>query len=219
MPRFLRSTPFALAAVIAASAGGLYAAATLGVRDADSPHTFGVRPGGAAGTAQAAHAAAVTPSPVAEKTDPVNTALAAAPMNSVQAGPGPELSPAPDAWSRGSAQFELFRTWEGESTLWRGSRPQIILGPEGNWFPAGQPGCGEGAYVISFRGTEGDVLAAQLRDSTGALTRSGDESGRAEGWMLIDDCHLPYVQLAGAPGGPASAEVGYTVHEYHRASS
>lgn len=116
MPRFLRSTPFALAAVIVASAGGLYAAATLGVRDADSPHTFGVRPGGAAGTAQAVQAAAVTPSPVADKTDPVNAALAAAPMNSVQAGPGPELSPAPDAWSRGSAQFELFRTW-------RGSRP------------------------------------------------------------------------------------------------
>lgn len=73
--------------------------------------------------------------------------------------------------------------------------------------------------MISFRGTEGEVLAAQLRDSTGTLIRSSDESGRAEGWMLIDDCHLPYVQLAGEPGGPASAEVGYTVHEYHRASS
>lgn len=213
MTRFPRTTPFALTTVILASVAGLGAAATLGVRDADSAEWLSPRP------AEVVEGARQTSPPVGEAQPPaeetLNEALNQAAMNSIRDAPAPGT---PDSWARGPQQFEHFRTWAGEMTVWRGGRPQIILGPEGNWFPAGQPGCGEGAYVITFRSAGGEELGAQLIDVPGGSARTGDQVGRAAGWILSDDCHLPYLSLADLPGSAASAQVSYTVHEYHRVS-
>ncbi|QGU04732.1 hypothetical protein [Corynebacterium comes] len=203
MTRSQRTTPFTLATVVVASVAGLCAAVTLGARDADSPDAFAARAGGEV------EVVSQTPSPVAE---PVEATFGTAAMNSIQDTSGPE---APDVWRRGADQFEYFRSWDGEVRAWRAGQPQIIPGPGGNWFPAGQPGCGDGVYLISFRSGEGETLSVQLRDGVGRLIR---ESDRAAGRVLSDDCHLPYVQLAGLPAEPVSTQVSYTVHEYHRAS-
>lgn len=208
MPRFRRTTPVALSAVILASAVGLYGAATLGVREDGSPAAS------AAGAGERPAAASAQPSPVApgETAGQARSPLGDAEFNGIQAGPGPQ---APDTWHGDAGHYEYFRSWEGELTVWDGSRPQIVPGPGGNWFPAGQPGCGAGAYVVSFRSAGGGELTAQLRDALGGVTR---ESGRAEGWMLLDDCHLPHLQMPDQPGGPASSGIVYTVDEYHRVS-
>lgn len=183
MTRSEGTTLIALLTIIATAIAGLAAAVTLGVRDDG-------------GAVAAAETAAVAPRP-----EPAVDPLEQAAMNSINSAGVPAAS---DTWG----SFEHIRSWEGELTVWQGSPAQLILGPEGNWFPAGQPGCGDGAHLIAFTAAEGELLTAQLADALGTPVRTGDHT---TGWMLADDCHLPYVQLADEAG---SAQVSYTVHEY-----
>lgn len=188
MTRSEGTTLIALLTIIATAIVGLAAALTLGVRDDD-------------GAVAAEEAVVATPIP-----EPVVDPLEQATMNSIH---GPGIPEASDTWDG----FEHIRSWEGELTVWQGSPAQLILGPEGNWFPAGQPGCGDGAHLITFTAGAGELLTAQLSDSLGTPVGSGDHT---TGWILADDCHLPYVGLADEA---VSAQVSYTVHEYQPAGS
>lgn len=187
MTRSEGTTLIALLTIIAIAVAGLAAAFTLGARDeAAAP---------AAETVTQSH----TPTP-----EPVADPLEMAAMNSIH---GPDIPEASDSWGG----FEHIRSWEGELTVWQGSPAQLILGPGDNWFPAGQPGCGDGAHLITFTAGAGELLTAQLSDALGTPVHAGEH---AAGWMLADDCHLPYVELA---DDALSAQVSYTVHEYQPA--
>ncbi|MCS5479069.1 hypothetical protein NYP18_05290 [Corynebacterium sp. YIM 101645] len=186
MTRSEGTTLIALLTIIAIAIAGLVAAVSLGARDD-------------AGAVVAAETAVVAPTP-----EPAQEPLEQVTMNSIN---GTEVPAASDTWGG----FEHIRSWEGELTVWQDSPAQLILGPGGNWFPAGQPGCGDGAHLITFTAAEGELLTAQLADALGTPVRTGSH---ATGWMLADDCHLPYVQLADEAG---SAQVSYTVHEYQPA--
>lgn len=178
--------------------GGIVVTVLLGVRGPDDVE---------APVAQVAE----TPTDTAETgTRTTPDPLATARLNRITAGAAPE---APDTWRK----VEHVRSWEGELTVWRGGLPQIILGPAGNWFPAGQPGCGDGVYLVEFAGVDKQArLEASLVDVAGETTH---EAESAAGWMLLDDCHLPYLSLAATAAGDdvAQVDVTYEVHEYQPA--
>lgn len=186
MTRSEGTTLIALLTIIVTAVAGLVAALTLGVRGEDR----GV----------ATEETVVTvPSP-----EPAVDPLEQSAINSIHGAPVPQAS---DTWG----SVEHIRSWEGELTVWQGTPAQLILGPEGNWFPAGQPGCGAGTYLIIFTAEAGELLTAQLSDAFGTPVL---EEAHDAGWMLADDCHLPYVGLADEV---MTAEVSYTVHEYQPA--
>lgn len=192
MTRSERLTLLALLTAVVLIIGGIVAAVVLGARDAGSQEL--------ADAAQET-TSQVTPEPEA---DP----LADAPLNRVVAGAAPQID---DTFGAGPEAFERIRGWEGEIGVWQGGLPQIILGPEGNWFPSGQPGCCDGRYVVEFEGA--GKLSVALHDEGGLVD---DEAAATSGWMLLDDCHLPYVALADDADTGESA-VTYQVHEYQPA--
>ncbi len=201
MTRSERNSLVAILTAIVLVIGGIVAAVVLGVRGPDDGQDLVAR---AAETPTAtAEAAGTADTTVEETPDP----LADARLNRVTAGPAPAAT---DSWGG----VEHVRSWEGEFTVWRGGLPQIILGPAGNWFPAGQPGCGDGVYLVEFAGVDKQSpLQASLVDATGVTTH---EAEAAAGWMLLDDCHLPYLTLE-AGGEVPQVEVTYEVHEYQPA--
>lgn len=201
MTRSERNILVAILTAIVLIIGGIVVAVTLGVRGSDDAKDLGAQvtdtPAISAESEGTAGAAAVdTPDP-----------LATARLNRITAGKAPAAT---DTWGG----VEHLRSWEGELTVWSGGLPQIILGPAGNWFPAGQPGCGDGVYLVEFAGVDTQSpLLASLVDPAGV---SVHETETAAGWMLLDDCHLPYLTLP-AEGETPQAEVAYEVHEYQPA--
>ncbi|MDO5670305.1 MAG: hypothetical protein Q4G50_09895 [Corynebacterium sp.] len=157
---------------------------------------FGVKgPEAESGQAQATEQAVSAEATPTEQPNPV----AESRVNRIHRG----AVEAPDAF----ADLVHIRSWDGEMTVWPGSA-QIVLGPEENWFPAGHPACGEGRYVVAFSATS--ALNASLRDEVGESTTDAEATN---GWMLLDDCHTPYLT---AP--ESQAEVDYEVHEYQPVS-
>lgn len=193
MTRAERNNLLAILAAIILIIGGIVAAVIFGVKD--------VEPQLVADEVAVTDGATQTPSAEpAPSADP----LAGARVNSIHSGEAPEVG---DTFG----EVERMRSWEGEVDVWRGGNPQIILGPAGNWFPAGQPGCGDGRYVVEFSAT--GQLTASLRDELGETTREKDAR---TGWMLLDDCHLPYVTLTGETEDPQDTVV-FEVHEFQPA--
>lgn len=193
MTRTLLGILTAIVAIIVA----LVATVFLGVKESESAPA-GIVPAESAAE-PAATSTPATPDPLAEAR--VNRVIA------------DDVPAATDSFGSGTRHFEHARTWSGEIEVWRGSRPQLILGPEENWFPAGQPGCADGRYLVEFAGVDKQAeLTGLLVDELGETTH---ELATDHGWMLLDDCHLPYVQLS-VTGETAQTEVAYEVHEYHR---
>lgn len=201
MTRSERNSLVAILTAIVLIIGGIVAAVLLGVRSPDDAQELARR---VADPVPVADTPAPTPTSSAVAPDP----LADARVNRVQTGTAPRVG---DTFGSGAESFERMRSWDGEVEVWRGANPQIILGPAGNWFPAGQPGCGEGRYVVEFSGAE--QLAASLRDEVGATVHEAE--GRS-GWMLLDDCHLPYVALTAEPDTVRDT-VSFEVHEFQPA--
>jgi len=195
MTRSERNSLVAILTAIVLIIGGIVAAVLLGVRDPEDAGTA---------AAQVAETPAATAETTTERTpDPLATAR----LNRITNGKAPKAT---DSWGK----VEHVRSWEGELTVWRGGLPQIILGPGGNWFPAGQPGCGDGAYLVEFAGVGTQTpLSASLVDPAGETTHTKES---AAGWMLLDDCHLPYLTLP-AGADDAQVDVTYEVHEYQPA--
>ncbi|MDO5511820.1 hypothetical protein [Corynebacterium sp.] len=159
---------------------------------------------------EAADAAADADTAVTETTEaptPVDP-LAGAKLNQVASGKAPAVA---DGFGSGDETFEHMRSWEGEIEVWRGYLPQIILGPGETWFPAGQPGCGEGRYIVEFQGST--TVEASLRDEVG---ETADDKQLRHGWMLIDDCHLPFIALPTGADSPSDT-VSFHVHEFQPA--
>lgn len=193
MTRSERNNLLAILAAIVLIIGGIVAAVIFGVKDAE--------PQLVADEVEVAGEA--TEAPSAEAAPPADP-LTDAQVNSIHSGDAPDVG---DTFG----DVERMRSWEGEVDVWRGGNPQVILGPAGNWFPAGQPGCGDGRYVVEFSAT--GQLTASLRDELGETTREKDAR---TGWMLLDDCHLPYVTLTGEAGDPQDTVV-FKVHEFQPA--
>ena len=184
MTRSERNNLLAILTAIVLIVAGIIVTVIFGVKDPQVPDTDQA----AEGTATTAEATPQAPEP-----DPV----AASRVNRIHPG---EIT-VPEEFD----EVVHIRSWDGELTVWPGST-QIILGPAGNWFPAGQPGCGDGRYVVEFVAT--GEIAASIRDEVGETTY--DAAART-GWMLLDDCHLPYLTA------PTQADVTYEVHEFQPA--
>ena len=193
MTRAERNNLLAILAAIILIIGGIVAAVIFGVKDA--------KPQLVADEVAVTDGATQTPS--AEPAPPSDP-LAGARVNSIHSGEAPDVG---DTFG----EVERMRSWEGEVDVWQGGAPQVILGPAGNWFPAGQPGCGDGRYVVEF--SAAGRLTASLRDELGETTREKDAR---TGWMLLDDCHLPYVTLTAEAGDPQDTVV-FEVHEFQPA--
>lgn len=196
-------TPLALAAVSLLSVAGIVAAVSLGGHPDQDPATV----------VDTDTSAVAVEEDVAE-TERTEDTLARTRLNTVHTGAAPDT---PDTWGEGRGHHEYFRSWEGTVTVWRGGLPQLVLGPEGNWFPAGQPGCGDGVHVITFDATA--PVTVQLQDAAGEAGVEKQVELQAEsGWLIADDCHLPYLAHSDVtdPEAP-STDVSYTVHEYQRA--
>ncbi|SMG36758.1 hypothetical protein SAMN06295981_2285 [Corynebacterium pollutisoli] len=193
MTRSERNNLLAILAAIILIIGGIAAAVIFGVKDAEPQLVAD----------EVAVTDGATQTPSAEPAPPADP-LADAQVNSIHSGGAPEVG---DTFG----DVARMRSWEGEVDVWRGGNPQIILGPAGNWFPAGQPGCGDGRYVVEFSAT--GQLTASLRDELGETTREKDAR---TGWMLLDDCHLPYVTLTGEAEDPQDTVV-FEVHEFQPA--
>ncbi|GAB3702493.1 hypothetical protein [Corynebacterium nasicanis] len=191
MTRSERKHLLAIVAAIVLILGGIVAAVVFGVKDAE-PEVV----------AEQAAVAAAEPAEAPEPLDNVK-------VNRIYQGEVPEVG---ETFRTGSRSFEYMRSWEGEVEVWRGYAPQIILGPGENWFPAGQPGCGEGRYVVSFAAS--GPISASLIDEEGEITAEQDSR---TGWMLLDDCQLPHVAL---PTGAESSSdtVVFEAHEFQPAS-
>lgn len=197
MTRSERNNLLAILAVIVFIIGGIVAAVIFGVKDPD--------PQLVADEVAVTDGATQTPSgEPAPPVDPPADLLADARVNSIHSGEAPDVG---DTFG----EVERMRSWEGEVDVWQGGTPQVILGPAGNWFPAGQPGCGDGRYVVEF--SAAGRLSASLLNELGETTR---ETDARTGWMLLDDCHLPYVTLTTEAGDPQDT-VMYKVHEFQPA--
>ncbi len=197
MTRSERNNLLAILAAIILIIGGIVAAVIFGVKDAE-PQLVADE---VAVTDGATQTPSAQPAPPA---DPPSDPLAGARVNSIHSGEAPDVG---DTFG----DVERMRSWEGEVDVWQGGAPQVILGPAGNWFPAGQPGCGDGRYVVEF--SAAGRLTASLRDELGETTREKDAR---TGWMLLDDCHLPYVTLTGETEDPQDTVV-FEVHEFQPA--
>lgn len=193
MTRSERNNLLAILAAIILIIGGIVAAVIFGVKDAEPQLVAD----------EVAVTEEATETPSAEPAPPADP-LAGARVNSIHSGEAPEVG---DTFG----DVERMRSWEGEVDVWQGGAPQVILGPAGNWFPAGQPGCGDGRYVVEF--SAAGRLTASLRDELGETTREKDAR---TGWMLLDDCHLPYVTLTGETEDPQDTVV-FEVHEFQPA--
>lgn len=199
MTRSERTSLIAILTAIVLIIAGIVVTVLLGIRgpdEAEDPAAL------SSGETAAVSATMSTPAPA--PADP----LAEAEVNHIVTGTAP---PATDSFGTAPRAFDRLRSWEGELEVWRGGNRQIILGPEGNWFPAGQPGCGDGRYVVEF--SAAGRLTASLRDELGETTREKDAR---TGWMLLDDCHLPYVTLTGETEDPQDTVV-FEVHEFQPA--
>ena len=199
MTRSERTSLIAILTAIVLIIAGIVVTVLLGIRgpdEAEDPAAL------SSGETAAVSATMSTPAPA--PADP----LAEAEVNHIVTGTAP---PATDSFGTAPRAFDRLRSWEGELEVWRGGNRQIILGPEGNWFPAGQPGCGDGRYLVAYAGVE--KLTAQLRDPSGTTTA---EETAPRGWMLLDDCHLPYLTLGTGAESPTDT-VTYEVHEYQPA--
>lgn len=193
MTRSERNNLLAILAAIILIIGGIVAAVIFGVKDAEPQLVAD----------EVAVTDGATQTPSAEPAPPADP-LAGARVNSIHSGEAPDVG---DTFG----EVERMRSWEGEVDVWQGGAPQVILGPAGNWFPAGQPGCGDGRYVVEF--SAAGRLTASLRDELGETTREKDAR---TGWMLLDDCHLPYVTLTGETEDPQDTVV-FEVHEFQPA--
>lgn len=110
----------------------------------------------------------------------------------------------------------VFSGDEGAESAWT-----TVSGPDFEEFPATMNGCDSRQFLVRWRAVKGDVeLGARWVRGAQALgtyglegTEGGEHTGSA-GWMVLDGCQVPQMQLASIDDGSTLADVAVEVQEW-----